>query len=125
MDYLFQEWNTSARDLVLQLKCEKCKKVFTRSKDLRFHEKNCKECNCIVCGKTFKDTILLKKHVKIHNPEDTRTCDICNKTFCSRQALGRHKESVHSKNNSFACNTCEKLFSTKGSLNRHNKNIHQ
>jgi uncharacterized C2H2 Zn-finger protein len=45
-----------------KLDCEKCGKIFTRSKDLKFHIKGCQQCVCEECGQNFTHALQLKRH---------------------------------------------------------------
>ena len=84
-----QEWNKKARENPVKENVCKCGKIFKREKDLKFHSKYCGDSACKECGKVFKNAILLQKHVKVHFPDITNTCTICNKVFRSKQALRR------------------------------------
>ena len=80
--------------------------------------------NALSAKKTFKSSILLKRHQNIHTPEENRKCRSCEKVFSSKQALKRHIV-VHEDDKAFHCDICNIKLSTKGSLDRHNKNIHK
>ena len=124
-----QEWNRKAqleredRDCGLRsFSCKKCKKEFKREKDLRYHESSCGEIVCYHtnCGKTFKDAILLKKHLKTH--EENFVCEVCGKSFGVLQTYKRHIDTHENKQ--FECQVCGKKFRTKGNMVRHQKGIH-
>ncbi len=55
--------------------CEKCGKVFSRSKDLKFHIKGCQECACEECGQTFTHVSQLKRH-NLNEHSKTYSCKI-------------------------------------------------
>uniref|UniRef100_A0A7M5XL15 C2H2-type domain-containing protein n=2 Tax=Clytia hemisphaerica TaxID=252671 RepID=A0A7M5XL15_9CNID len=79
-----KDWNRSAqlerenRDCdVSRLECERCKNIFSREKDKRYHEQFCYEVECPECHKKFRNGILMKKHLKTHTK--TFECAECSK----------------------------------------------
>lgn len=128
--FLMQDWNQKAQFLkedmdcsIVKHECKRCKRVFKKGKELRFHEKNCMAVTCPVqsCGRKFESKLLLKRHQVIHSNDNE--CSICKKTFCSKQSLGRHKAS-HDSAKAFKCIICDAEFSVKGNLRRHVKTVH-
>jgi len=102
-------------------KCQKCTITFARAKDAIYHEKNCGNCNCQTCDKTFPNQLALRKHLNIH--KETYKCEVCQKLFQTRYMLTRHQK-VHDKRKDFSCTCCNAKFSIKSNLNRHYKNAH-
>ena len=102
-------------------KCKKCTISFARAKDAIYNEKNCGNCICQTCEKTFPNQVALRKHVNIH--KETYKCEVYQKLFQTRYMLTRHQK-VHDKRKDFSCTCCNANFSIKSNLNRHYKNAH-
>ena len=52
-------------------------------------------------------------------------CEICQKSFATKQSLQKHVESIHYENNGdFECKFCNKEFSEKGNLKVHTETVH-
>ena len=51
-------------------------------------------------------------------------CDVCNKTFCSKQSLNGHIAAIHEGNKPFSCELCSFRSCSKGYLSRHIKVVH-
>ncbi len=106
---------------ITSYKCRTCHKSFPRAKDATYHEKNCQECMCTECDKTFANQLALKRHSKaIH--QEKHKCQICDKLFAAQSSLKRHLN-VHSGNQekTFGCQHCNTKFTTKFSRIRHEK----
>lgn len=80
---------------------------------------------CEECGKSFKHSNHLKRHVMRKHQIDSKKleCDICSAKFLLRYDLKRHMIK-HSTNRSFKCNLCEKKFKTAGYLKNHVEAVH-
>ena len=98
--FLKQDWKEKAQkqreDLdtgVLEdMKCPTCKAVFKRSKDFKYHMKDCQECECDIpgCGKLFNHKKKLERHKnKFHHK--CFKCEVCSKVFAEKRNLKRHK----------------------------------
>jgi uncharacterized Zn-finger protein len=97
---------------------------------------------CDYCSRTFKQAVMLRKHLKIHTatcsaantvPEEPQqqrdqqqqqqqqqqhVCAECRKSFATRAFLQAHLRS-HSSVKPFKCDSCLKDFKSKHSLNEH------
>jgi hypothetical protein len=91
---------------------------------------------CGICSRTFKQAVMLRKHMKIHTvnnaadesqqigadlklkQQQQHSCDECQKTFATRAVLQTHMRS-HSNIKPYKCGSCQKDFKSKHSLNEH------
>jgi len=76
--------------------CPTCNKVFTRSKDCKYHRKGCKQCTCETCGLSFNHVDKLERHRKKEHL-GTFQCTVCNKTFAEKRNLKRHQSTHNQK----------------------------
>ena len=116
--------------LVVQLRCKtgkrnfvcsKCGKSYKHSQGLKRHVKTHttkKDAHtCIVCGKTFSQKCSLTIHMLSHS-ERLHRCFLCGKQFTLKHHLNRHYK-VHTDENIFSCLNCEKSFSSRQALSGH------
>lgn len=135
-------------------KCTQCSKVFPSVGSLRSHmnfhkymeeqpkdppdeqPKPLGKYSCGKCSSTFKNAILLTKHVTLHDKKDALECKVCRKVFSDNNQLTAHRKS-HAKDNmfqstqisprkrsnipSFKCLVCNKTFSSSVLLEAHGK----
>lgn len=80
---------------------------------------------CEECGKSFKRSNHLKRHVMRKHQIDSKKleCDICCAKFLLRYELRRHMIK-HSSKHSFQCNLCEKRFKAANYLKSHVETVH-
>ena len=81
--------------------CEYCGKVYCRKYVLKIHMRThtgFKPLRCKVCDKSFSDPSNMKKHVKLHENEDTvHKCRYCGRNFVRYRGLLNHIKSKHSE----------------------------
>ncbi|XP_015760008.1 PREDICTED: RB-associated KRAB zinc finger protein-like [Acropora digitifera] len=81
-------------------KCNYCGKVYCRKYVLKIHMRThtgFKPLRCKVCDKSFSDPSNMKKHVKLHESEDTiHKCRYCGRNFVRYRGLLNHIKSKHS-----------------------------
>ena len=73
---------------------------------------------CKVCGKTFPNNSLTRRHAETHIEGIYHVCHICNKSLSTRNGLRTHISEVHS--DLFSCDLCEKSGMNKKSYYKHN-----
>lgn len=110
------------------LKCYLCELTFRIRKTLRDHMKLVHGANkheCPVCKKPIAGWYLIKRHLRTHQPIHERqqrttavNCDICQKPFRDRAALGNHVIYVHGPRN-HECEICGFRFPLRSSLRKH------
>ena len=61
---------------------------------------------------------------KVH-AKNPFTCEICEKTFSSKDYVTKHKMFVHENIRNFECEHCQKKFSHKPNLDRHINSIQE
>ena len=127
--------------------CEMCGFQSSSKRNLREHEellhnkasdRITPEFHCSYCGKTYKVTKSLDRHLKekhwkvnknLDYIEDMDSigdiiCKHCDKTFKRSYCLERHIKSVHTQEKSYSCSECMKKFTRKDRLGRHMKTLH-
>ena len=102
--------------------CEDCGKTFDRERRYQEHRRihtGEKPFECAECGLRFRQISGLRQHSIKHSGEAIE-CDICDKSFCTKFYLARHKV-THSdvRATPFKCNFCDKAFELKETLKRH------
>ncbi|XP_072286938.1 zinc finger protein 541 [Pyxicephalus adspersus] len=75
---------------------------------------------CRVCGKMFRSTSSLTKHVASHSQERKHVCDICKKAFKRQDHLNGHML-THQNSKPYVCTElgCNKSYCDSRSLKRH------
>ncbi|XP_035701816.1 zinc finger protein 888-like [Folsomia candida] len=108
--------------------CTHCSKVFKTNHGLsRYavtHDDNA-QVDCEVCGKTFKNYIVLSQHVNVIHGKKIRPrfpCSMsgCSKTFSTPAGVKNHYNLEHvSDPVRFQCTLCDKKFKAKPNLEYH------
>ncbi|XP_012528369.2 endothelial zinc finger protein induced by tumor necrosis factor alpha isoform X5 [Monomorium pharaonis] len=104
--------------------CSECSKCF-KLKDsylrhMRIH-KNERPFTCHVCGKQFRDSGGLTRHLKdVHAKLKNFTCDLCSRSFASKATRDDHRR-THTGERPYICHSCGKTFKSKASLYIHSK----
>ena len=102
--------------------CGHCDKDFAfkhgLKRHLKAHENNLEK-KCDLCSKTYKNYEI---HFKAYH--DSATCPICGKLFELKKRLYDHIRTVHRLNGEFECELCLKKFKGTSMLNVHKKTVH-
>ncbi|XP_037388207.1 zinc finger protein 12-like isoform X2 [Pygocentrus nattereri] len=75
---------------------------------------------CEVCSKSFKNNVLLKKHMLTHQKERAHRCEFCGKCYSHSHALQNHIR-THAGEKPYHCKFCNKTFDRKGHVQDHEK----
>lgn len=81
--------------------CKICEKGYASTSALYYHTlTHSKECRyqCVECGKNFRTSGILKKHMETHSNERTSyVCNYCSKDFFAKQSLLTHVKNCKSR----------------------------
>ena len=119
---LLQDYKLRATAGISIPPCSKCGKTFRVDAKRRYHEKNCGEVSCEICGKSFKSKSNLNEHVAIHT--DKYICHVCDRRCASQTKLNRHI-STHNNDHRVTCSICGKTFSRKEHMLWHVNSQHK
>lgn len=101
--------------------CDECGKV-CRTKDAynyhiikvhnpeEFKQRRAKyfgEFECEHCGRKFHNSIMYKRHLNLHDPNNPNVCEVCGKIYADKSTLTNHKLS-HLEEKPFKCEVCGK-----------------
>lgn len=102
-------------------KCDICSKTYKYNRTLYAHKRfthGAKEHFCPICEKPIAFRHQIERHMRTHNPiherqeeitGDTFKCDVCQKAFSNKNALGNHKIYVHGPRK-YECEICGFAF---------------
>nr|XP_029724075.1 zinc finger protein 470-like [Aedes albopictus] len=114
-------------------KCDVCPKTFQIKRTLYVHKRfthGAKEHCCPICGKPIAYRHQIERHMQTHDPihkrsskesiinTDVSRCEICQKTFSNKAALGNHNIYVH-KPRDHECEICGFRFRLRCRLMKH------
>lgn len=77
---------------------------------------------CTTCNKEFKDSTVLKAHIRTHLPDDekfTFECEICGKRMVNKWSLKYHINTIHERQVTNFCHICGRGFGNKSNLRSH------
>jgi len=104
-------------------KCSQCDKSFSQLGHLQLHKRhvhsNRRPYDCRYCGKMFKRSQELKRHVYTHTGAKPYSCSHCSDCFKSHYQLKAHLLKSHDEGTWFTCHICQKKCSRKGDLKYH------
>uniref|UniRef100_A0A3Q3Q6P5 C2H2-type domain-containing protein n=1 Tax=Monopterus albus TaxID=43700 RepID=A0A3Q3Q6P5_MONAL len=102
-------------------KCDTCGKMFRESWDLNKHlviHSVEKPFKCNVCGNGFNRRYNLDLHLRVHTGEKPYKCNICDKSFSSRVNMKKHLR-IHTGEKPYTCSDCGKEFADSSSFKNH------
>lgn len=76
--------------------------------------------NCPICGKTYRNSRLLQRHIQYHKASKI-DCPICSKSFTHTSNLKRHLNSHKPPPEGFSCSNCTRKFEKGSQLYNHLK----
>ena len=74
---------------------------------------------CEICSKQV-DRRIMKRHLRIHDPELKAFCSYCGKEFANDESKRRH-ELIHQNKKDYACKFCGKAFVQKCNMQAHER----
>ncbi|XP_058464628.1 zinc finger protein OZF-like [Malaya genurostris] len=108
-----------------ELTCEYCPETSNTFGRLQTHCRNVhdKKAGVKCCGRIFYDKYKIIEHINSHENPNQFYCEICQKSYRSKEYLAVHNLKMHRKlgDNSFSCDECGKSFPQQGLLNAHLK----
>lgn len=103
-------------------KCTKCNKLYQDQRCFNRHVKLCSQditYKCQTCSISYKSSTRYHNHILKCKPLQ---CEICQKTFSSKQMLDKH---IEKGCGTFTCEACGKLFHSKYKIQHHCLQVHQ
>lgn len=120
-----------------QIKCEKCKNVFSGNDELEYHSMNYhakgieRKFSCYLCGKVISSKYLLGQHINsLHVGRKRFECPypMCSIAFALKSGLTQHTRAIHARKKiALKCSKCGDTFyrtTTRRSLQMHLNAIH-
>lgn len=105
--------------------CSICGKHFASLMGYEYHQKSIHEkelryvCPNYTCGKAFALKKELRSHVEVHDKKIKAYCDLCGRSFTSKNLFRRHFLSMHTPNRIHKCPKCPRRFVQKEHVKSH------
>lgn len=106
-----------------KIKSRKTQTPKEKSPKKRFRIRPAIPSSCTLCDKVYKNSEILRQHMKSHHVTGTIECPNCKLTFTSLRSLKYHEQRKHSNLEPVPCTFCGKKFLDKKYLRIH-ENIH-
>ncbi|XP_076046587.1 uncharacterized protein LOC143028419 isoform X2 [Oratosquilla oratoria] len=110
-------------------KCKECTASFNVTKNLQLHEAIHAEGEliCPVCGTVGRRLASFKAHLRVHEEDETVSCDICKEEFVSVYQLEAHQrkhedgssEAEQKEKQALVCRLCDLRFTRYSQLQEH------
>ncbi|KAJ8000053.1 hypothetical protein DPEC_G00200830 [Dallia pectoralis] len=102
--------------------CSKCEEGFEHLDDLQEHQQN--KCKIMMMNKQEVNITQLQKKDWLSrlSSTDSKTCQLCHKTFEFQYLLRRHLILFHKGKSLFKCSLCQKGFAFLSALKKHQNN---
>ncbi|ALC48667.1 CG10959, partial [Drosophila busckii] len=115
--------NAHRRKMHTEFCCNLCGKVYKSSRTLLRHIQGHSgvrqyKCDFDNCGKSFVSQHNLSSHRRVHNTDRNYVCELCGYRSRYRDALIVHRRS-HTGEKPFKCQSCTRCFASKSLLNEH------
>ncbi|XP_066528988.1 uncharacterized protein [Hoplias malabaricus] len=107
--------------------CDQCGKPFRNSLVLRRHMVTCqleKLYCCNLCGKNYSGSHKLSLHLRTHNPDRPFQCSYCRKRYKKKSHLKDH-ERIHTGDKRYSCSACGMCFIWTNQVKVHIQNHHR
>lgn len=107
-----------------QFKClfPHCNKAFKHVNTLKHHEKVHEGRNRRECPVSHEQVTRLSTHILTHTGERPHSCDLCNRSYLTKQQLNVHRASHFA--DGYLCENCLLKFKSMPSLYKHQRSIH-
>ena len=98
---------------------------FKLRRHVEMHDKE-ESFECKTCNFTFKKETIYEKHLEYHTGKRKHLCTTCFQAFGVKANFEKHLGTHGSQQNKpFSCQKCNKNFSVKHNLNYHTKMVHE
>nr|CAD7459319.1 unnamed protein product [Timema tahoe] len=116
------EHNNTKQNLISTLqrkyRCNICNKDFKEKRSLNKHLLNKESISVTYVIRASRRSYDLNRHLLIHSAQRKYKCDVCDKSFKTKNNLKSHLL-IHSKQRKYKCDVCNKSFKGTYDLNRH------
>ncbi|XP_064116209.1 zinc finger protein 91-like [Macrobrachium nipponense] len=111
-------------DMEMTYICGSCGKGYKKSDHLKKHlliHNGSRPFQCSSCGKAFREKTHLTAHLLLHTGEKPYKCSHCGRAFNQNSNLKKHIK-IHLDDRPYVCNICKNRFTHQCYLNEHMKN---
>lgn len=104
--------------------CDTCGKRFARYTRLKYHQtlhmaEEEKQYKCDDCGTKYPNYSALTAHMRSKHSSDIYMCEICAKTYKTKESYLMHVKSHSEKAPKFQCSLCNQKYTTQAGVRRH------